>query len=221
MFRETFFNFELNHTAFEVDDLHSFIKHIKILMPLINQLQNITFFVKDTDARYVIANQNLVYRSQKKDTSELIGKKAEEIFGELGKMFTAQDLHVMQNNPLIDHLELHHYQSGIPGWCMATKFPLVDKDNVIVGMAGLAIDLQEDKENRPKLNSKLSRVEQYISQNFQNNITSEELANIADLSISQLNRQFRNILQMTPLQLIHKKRFDLAISLLSEDISIT
>jgi AraC-like DNA-binding protein len=67
----------------------------------------------------------------------------------------------------------------------------------------------------------LSKVEQYISQNFQENMTIEDLAHIANLSKSQLNRQFKNIFQMTPLQLIHKKRFDLAISLLSQDISIT
>lgn len=221
MLTGTGFNFEMNNTFFEVDDLSAFLKHIELVMPLINQLQNITFFVKDTNANYVIANQNLVYRSQKSCVSELIGRKAEDIFGSVGKAFTDQDLAVMKNKPLVNHLELHHYNSGLLGWCMATKIPLIKTSGGIVGMVGMAIDLQDEKENRPKINSKLSKVEQYISQNFQNNIIIDDLADIANLSKSQLNRQFRNIFQMTPLQLIHKKRFDLAISLLSSDTSIT
>lgn len=221
MLSEAGFDFELSNAAFEVDDLQGFLKHIRLVMPLINQLQNITFFVKDTEGNYVIANQNLVYRSQKKDVSELIGQKAEEVFGLVGAAFTNQDLEVMTNKPLINHLELHHYKSGLLGWCMATKIPLIDPMGIVVGMVGMAIDLQDEKENRPKINSKLSKVEQYISQNFQENMTIEDLAHIANLSKSQLNRQFKNIFQMTPLQLIHKKRFDLAISLLSQDISIT
>ena len=218
---EAGFDFELNNTAFEVEDLQAFLKHIKLVMPLINQLQNITFFVKDLDGSYVIANQNLVYRSQKSDVSELIGQKAEQVFGSVGEAFTHQDLEVMMKKPLINHLELHHYKSGLLGWCMATKIPLVNSKGSVVGMVGMAIDLQDEKENRPKINSKLSKVEQYISQNFQNSITLEELSSIAMLSKSQLNRQFRNIFHMPPLQLIHKKRFDLAINLLSKDISIT
>lgn len=221
MLSEAGFDFELSNAVFEVDDLQGFLKNIKLVMPLINQLQNITFFVKDTEGNYVIANQNLVYRSQKRNVSELIGQKAEEVFGAVGEAFTNQDLEVMTNKPLINHLELHHYKSGLLGWCMATKIPLITSNGIVVGMVGMAIDLQDEKENRPKINSKLSKVEQYISQYFQNNITIEDLAHIANLSKSQLNRQFKNIFQMTPLQLIHKKRFDLAIFLLSQDISIT
>ena len=88
MLSEAGFDFELSNTAFEVDDLQGFLKHIILVMPLINQLQNMTFFVKDTEGNYVIANQNLVYRSQKKDVSELIGQKAEEVFGAVGAAFT-------------------------------------------------------------------------------------------------------------------------------------
>ena len=35
---EAGFDFELNNTAFEVEDLQAFLKHIKLVMPLINQL---------------------------------------------------------------------------------------------------------------------------------------------------------------------------------------
>ena len=91
----------------------------------------------------------------------------------------------------------------------------------VLGMAGMAVDLQEDRLNRPNINSKLSKVEQYISEKFDTPIQIAELANIAGLSVSQLNRQFQNIFHLTPSQLIQKKRLDCAIELLAQDISVT
>ncbi|MBP6346568.1 MAG: helix-turn-helix domain-containing protein [Neisseriaceae bacterium] len=219
---DNLFDFQLHHDYYEVDDLTTFLKHVRLLMPLINQLENITFFIKDTQAKYLLANNNLIERAHQTELSALIGKTAEEIFGdELGSAFTQQDLDVMNNQPLISHLELHLYQSGFPGWCMATKIPLLNSSQQVIGMIGIAIDLQEPKENRPKLNSKLSLVAQYISQNLNQPIAIDELAHIADLSVSQLNRQFKHIFHMSPMQLVNKKRFELAITLLANHHSIT
>ena len=215
---EQFLNVE-HENAHPIQDLASFVQSIRVLMPLMNGLPNITFFIKNLQAEYVLANQNLVVRSGLQTVGDLLGKTAAEVFSsDIGMGFTAQDLQVMCGHPLSNHLELHLYQSGLLGWCMATKIPLKNPQGQVLGMA---VDLQEDKFNRPNINSKLSKVEQCISQKFDTAIKVSELAKVAGLSISQLNRQFINIFHLTPLQLIQKKRLDYAIELLAQDLSVT
>ena len=212
---------EGQHTQ-PIDDLASFLQGVRVLMPLINGLPNITFFIKDLQARYVLANHNLVVRSGLQHASELLDKTAAEVFaGDIGTAFTQQDYHVMRKHALHNHLELHLYQSGLLGWCMATKLPLLNSAGEVLGMVGMAVDLQDDKVNRPNINSKLSKVEQYVSQKFDTPICIRDLAAIAGLSVSQLNRQFKNIFHLTPQQLIQKKRLDYAIELLAQDLSVT
>lgn len=192
-------------------------------MPLINSLSNITFFVKNVNAEYELVNTPFADRCNIRNTYEIIGKRSEEIFSEeLGLGYTEQDFSVMHHRRRIaNRLELHSYKAGILGWCMTTKVPIFNYNSEVVGIAGISIDLQEDKLIRPDLNSKLKKVIAYIDQHFQHTIMIQELAKISNLSISQLDRQFKAIFEMTPLQFIQKKRLEHAIDLLAQDISIT
>lgn len=206
-----------------VENLAQFIGTINLVMPLINSLSNITFFIKNINAEYQLVNDPFVDRCNVKSLNEVIGKRSEEIFmPELGLSYTEQDFSVMNHRRRISNrLELHSYKAGIVGWCMTTKVPIFNQASDVVGVAGISIDLQEDKLIKQELNSKLQNVISYIDRNFQQNIMVQDLAKIAKLSISQLDRQFKAIFQITPLQFIQKKRLEYAIHLLSQDISIT
>ena len=100
--------------AHPIHDLSSFVQGVQVLMPLINGLPNITFFIKDLQARYVLANVNLAVRSGLNCVDDLLGKTAAEVFSsEIGMAFIQQDQLVMCGQPLSQHLELHLYQSGL------------------------------------------------------------------------------------------------------------
>ena len=60
--------------AHPIHDLSSFVQGVQVLMPLINGLPNITFFIKDLQARYVLANVNLAVRSGLNCVDDLLGK---------------------------------------------------------------------------------------------------------------------------------------------------
>lgn len=209
--------------AFEVASLNAFLSHLGLIMPLINALPNVTFFVKNTEARYQLANEHLAKRCKVAHLKNIIGKRAEDVFHyDLGLGYTEQDHGVMQHKKrIMNQLELHSYQSGVLGWCLTTKVPIIDQQQNVVGVAGISVDLQDEKLIRPNINAKLSRVEKYISQKFDTAIKVQALAELAELSISQLDRQFKSIFQMTPQQLIQKKRLEYAIELLAQDLSIT
>lgn len=206
-----------------VADLNEFIHNIKLIMPLINSLSNITFFIKNTHAEYLLVNDCFLERSGFQHFSDIIGKTSEEVFQcQFGAAYKDQDLDVIKSEQhIFNRLELHNYNSGLMGWCMTSKIPIFDAGTNIVGLVGISVDLQEDKVVRTELNVRLNRVLDYVNQHFHTTISTEALAEIAHLSVSQLNRQFREIFMMTPLQLIQKKRFEHAVHLLSKDISIT
>lgn len=209
--------------AFQVERLDTFLAHLGLIMPLINALPNMTFFVKNTEARYQLVNEHFTKRCNGGQLKNILGKRAEDVFHEhLGLGYTEQDLSVMsQQRRITNQLELHSYKSGLLGWCLTTKVPITNQQHEVIGVAGISVDVQDEKLIRPNINGKLSRVEQYISQKFDTPIKVQNLAQLAELSISQLDRQFKSIFQMTPQQFIQKKRLEHAIELLKQDLSIT
>ncbi len=209
--------------SFKVNNMRGFLQNMSIIMPLINALPNATFFVKNSTASYQLANDALVKRCRLNRVDELIGKRAEQVFNaDIGMGYTQQDCDVIKSKRRIDNqLELHFYKSGALGWCLTTKIPIVDNQDVVLGIVGISIDLQDDKLIRPKLNDKLGKVEKYISLRFHESIKICDMADMIGMSISQLDRQFKSIFHMTPQQYVQKKRLEHAIYLLATDVSIT
>lgn len=208
---------------FPVDNIDILLNYLGLVMPLINTLPNVTFFVKDCNAKYLLANENLAKRCKMATLNEVIGQRAEDIFhGNLGDSYSSQDYLVMQRKiSVINKLELHLYKAGLLGWCITTKVPIFNTHNHVIGVAGISVNLQDEKSVSTKLNKQLSRVEKFISDNFDMPLKITELADISGLSLSQLNRQFKAIFNITPQQYIQKKRLEHAIELLEEDYSIT
>lgn len=65
---------------FPVDNINNLLNHLGLVMPLINTLPNVTFFVKDRNAKYLLANDNLAKRCKVDQRNGVIGKTAEDIF---------------------------------------------------------------------------------------------------------------------------------------------
>lgn len=223
MFIENFLEQYKGGDVLLVSNLQEFTRNIKLIMPLINSLSNITFFIKNRKTEYLLVNHCFLERSGFTDFSDIIGKTSDEVFQcQYGSSYKDQDLSVIESQRhIFNRLELHNYNNGLMGWCMTSKIPVFDTSLGIVGLVGISVDLQEDRVVRTDLNVRLNRVLDYVNDHFNGAISTEKLASIAQLSVSQLNRQFRDIFMMTPLQFIQKKRFEHAVHLLSKDISIT
>src|SRR5690625_733165 len=95
-------------SEFFVNDLNVFSNNIRLVIPLINALNNFTFFIKDVEAKYVLVNRNLIVRCGLKDEREIIGKKSDEVYAEnLGAGYSEQDFEVMRKKRrIVDQLEL-------------------------------------------------------------------------------------------------------------------
>jgi AraC-like DNA-binding protein len=202
--------------------LSGMVAHFALLEPVFDAMPDIVFFVKDTEARYVLANRTLASRCGFRNKRDLLGKTAEQVFpARFGRIYTAQDKAVVaQGSKLIDQLELHLYPGREPGWCLTCKLPLRDAHGRILGVAGISRDLQAAEGRHPAYH-RLATVARHIQDNYSQPLELPRLARLANMSIAQIERYFHKIFHLTPRQMLLKTRLDAASALLAGDASIT
>lgn len=202
--------------------LPQIVAHFSLLEPVFDAMPDVVFFVKDTAARYVLANRTLAARCGFKDKRALLGKTAEQVFpARFGRIYTAQDKAVVaHDSKLIDQLELHLYPGRQPGWCLTCKLPLHDAQGKVIGVAGTSRDLQAPEGSHPAYH-RLATVAQYIQENYAQPLQLSHLAKLANMSVAQIERYFHKIFHLTPRQVLLKARLDAASALLAGDASIT
>ncbi|PVZ12304.1 MULTISPECIES: AraC family transcriptional regulator [unclassified Pseudomonas] len=204
------------------ESLQQFTAYMAALLPLLDAIPTAVFFVKDTQARYVLANRTLVERCGLKSLAPLLGKTSAQVFpARFGPGYTQQDRRVLERGEVLeDQLELHLYGSREPGWCLTHKRPLLDRDGRIMGLAGTSVDLQAAAASHPAY-QRLAAVDDYIRKHFQRPVTLKELTALAGLSVAQLERYCKRVFHLTPRQMIHKVRLEHAHRLLCTALPIT
>lgn len=183
------------------------------LEPLFDVLPDVVFFVKDAGGRYTHANQTLVRRLGLKQRSDVIGKSVTELFPQtMGGSYAAQDKRVLAGEIIENQLEVHIFANRVPGWCLTCKRPLLVRGKVC-GVIGISRDLGLPDGRHP-IYDRLKRVLSYMQENYAEGIRVQALAELAELSIAQLERHFRRVFQLTPQQVLTKLRIEAAMRLL-------
>jgi AraC-like DNA-binding protein len=184
---------------------------------LFDHLPDIVFFIKDLQGRYVCVNHTLVERCGKQEKSELLGMRPSDVLGEtLGRGYEEQDRGVLETGQqLIGQLELHLYRSRDVGWCVTTKMPLFDQDRSVTGLVGVSRDL-----GLPDITTEdfahIAEAIRYAEQNLSKRPTNKKLADIAGMSVYQLDRRMRRVFGLTTGQWVLKSRISHASAILIE-----
>ncbi|WP_274572302.1 AraC family transcriptional regulator [Neisseria leonii] len=209
--------------AYRPADLDELLRSLHLFAPVLRVLPSTVFFVKNTRAEYVYANDTLLHRLQLPDMAALTGKTSEDLFrSEWGRRYTQQDREVLSGGRTISgKLELHTYTSGGLGWCITHKMPVYNPQGGIIAMFGVSVDVDGNDGNRPELNRKIALIETYIAEHFGQNIKMQDLERISRLSTAQIERYFKKIFRITPSQYIQKVRMEAAVALLETDLSVT
>nr|WP_239538337.1 AraC family transcriptional regulator [Dyella mobilis] len=187
--------------------------------PLFDVLPDVVFFVKDAAGRYTHANLTLVRRLGLKQRSDVIGKDVTELFpGTMGGSYAAQDKRVLAGEIIENQLEVHIFANRAPGWCLTCKRPLRSRGRIL-GVIGISRDLGLPDGKHPTYD-RLKRVFAYMHENYAEGVRVQALAELAQLSIAQLERHFRRVFQLTPQQVLTKLRIEAAMRLLHTDDSV-
>ena len=184
---------------------------------LFDSLTDAVCFLKNSRCEYVVVNQTLVERCGRRAKSELIGKRADEVFPPpLGESYFIQDEQVLKRGePILNQLELHSYPTGGRGWCLTNKFPLRRRDGRVVGLYGISKDIQSPNERSDDY-AKVAEAVRRIQTKYDQPLRVKDLAHKAGLSAYQFEQRIRKIFQLTAGQLIQKTRMEAAVQRLRE-----
>jgi PAS domain S-box-containing protein len=188
------------------------------LESLFDALNEVAFFVKDREGRYLSVNNTLVRRCGLRSKTEIIGKTALEVHPKpLAQTYMEQDRQVIdRGTALSKHLELHLYPTRNRGWCLTHKIPLRDDAGAIIGLAGTSQDLGLADEQHP-VYRKIAGIAQHIRDNYHGTVCMEELAQQAGLSLSRVERLFQRVFHYSPRQLLLQSRLAAAMSMIEAD----
>lgn len=183
---------------------------VQQVLKIFEILPDIIFWIKDEKSRFVYANQLFIEHLGCKSIEQVLGKSDMDFSApHIANQFIVDDKRVMNGEFVTERLELNMDKSGTMAWFSTTKRPLFDDENVIIGTYGFTRHLQKTVKSLSAF-EQLKAPVKYIHQHFHLNISIEELADSAHLSVSALERRFQKYLAKTPKQFIREIRLEYA-----------
>ncbi|NRR32764.1 AraC family transcriptional regulator [Oxalobacteraceae bacterium] len=189
---------------------------------LFDALNDVAFFVKDRDGRYLAVNHTLVRRCGLRSKLDIVGKTVLEVHPRhLAQAYMAQDQQVIDGGGSIKkHLELHLYPNRRHGWCLTHKTPLRDDAGAIVGLVGTSHDLGLADEHHP-VYRKIASIAQHIRDHYRQPLCLNQLALDAGLPLARVERLFQRVFHYSPRQLLLQSRLNGALELIASDRSLS
>jgi len=185
----------------------------QIAPALFQALPDVIFWMKDDEGRFVYVNQAFCLEIAVADASEVVGLMDKDIFPcELAEVFRRGDVEVLQSSqPIWNKSELVPNRLGVVEWRSTSKIPLQGIDGSWVGTAGISrkMGLVEGMP-MPSPHHKLSVIVAAIYEHIGTETGIKELAQAASISISTLERLFKEHMNTTPRQFIMQVKMSAA-----------
>ncbi|KJY88007.1 MULTISPECIES: AraC family transcriptional regulator [Pseudoalteromonas] len=186
------------------------------LIAAFDLIPDILFWVKDTKSRIVHANQHFVEHQGYKTLDQILLKTDFDFSPQhLAFQYVNDDKRVMEGFIVTDRLELNQTANGELAWFSTSKKVLLDDENAIMGTYGVTRHLAKTSKALSHVRAIEAPVE-FIRAHYHRHICIEELAELAHLSVSALERRFKKHLAKTPNQFINEVRLENARKLLVE-----
>jgi AraC-like DNA-binding protein len=182
---------------------------------LLESLPRTPFFVKDQALRYVRANSAMLDLCGVATRGDLIGKTERELFPEpVRARNEALDRQVMRTmKPLKDRLDLCVPTQAPPVWLLSGRWPVIDANGEVVGVAGIARILEAER--RQPAYERLRVALDYLHANFAAPFDIAEMARRAGVSSCQLKRDFACVFGVPPRRYLTKIRLEAALDRLA------
>lgn len=198
------------------DEMKKRLRPEQVLELLFDRVPDVAFFIKDDQYRFVTGNPALLRLVGAATLDEVIGKTDTAFTADfLAEVFRADDRLVLEDGePILDRVELVPTPDTLE-WRCTTKIPLYDHDGQIIGLAGMTREIRDSDDayrNHPGMHG----IVDYIQAHYREGITKADMARVADISISTLERLFRKTFGITPGQYVRKIRLNAACQLIRE-----
>lgn len=169
------------------------------MLRLFDAIPDVFLFVKDRQSRFVGGNAAWLAMHGCRTFAEITGKTDGDFHPPaLAAQYVAEDRQVMQSaRPLRDQSWLVTDSAGRPRWYLCTKIPLLDSRGKVAGLAGILRPFDQTG-NAPEEYRRLTPALEHVITQYGRPIACADLARRAGLSVSQLQREFRRLFNITP-----------------------
>ena len=202
---------------------------ILALAPLFDVVPDVFLYVKNRESRFVHCNAHWLKIRGFRTVQRVLGLSDFDLHPvHLAEQYVSEDNRVMSTGqPVVRQVWLVPSESasatgGRLDWYESSKFPLYDTtgpDRRVIGLAGVMWNLE--RADLPQPSHQLRDVVAAVVRHPGESHAVPELAAAAGLSVSQLERTFRRMFQMTPRQYVQRVRVNAAAeALLHTDDSI-
>jgi AraC-like DNA-binding protein len=176
-----------------------------------DHLKQVSFFAKDAQGRFTMANRTFVGLLRCKCLEDVLGRTDYDFFpAHIAAKYREDDGKVIRSGlPLLHEIEMVPKDDLTVDWHEANKFPIRNSDGVVMGIAGISVKLSplHLPLNFPP---NLARVLDHVGRNFGSKITVSELAAVAGMSERSLERHFVKTFGTTPLRYLKRVRLNAA-----------
>jgi AraC-like DNA-binding protein len=181
------------------------------LFRLFDFLPRVYLFVKDAESRFVRVNEAMLQLKALQSQEEIVGKTDFDFHPPLlAAQYVEEDRRVMKSGqPLRDQVWLVMGADRMPRWYLSSKLPLHGPRRKVVGLAGV-LRPYDGTGPSPGDYHRLTPVMEHVLAHHGTTITVSELARIAHLSVSQLQREFIRLFGMSPMDYLIRVRLLIA-----------
>ncbi len=186
------------------------------LTPLFDYLPEVYAYVKDRRSRFMKVNEPLWRLRGFKAEDEMIGLSDLNIHAKhLADQYIAEDRRVMRSRlPLPNQIWLVPGKGDELKWFISSKIPLFDTRRRIIGIAGVMRNL-EKAESLIRPYREMDEAITHVLNHYDEPIEVARLADLSHLSVSQFDRRFKRLYQMTPTQYVVRVRINAACQALT------
>lgn len=186
------------------------------VLGLFDWLPDAHLYLKNGEGEFMMVNLASARRNGFEDPDEMIGKTDFDIHPpQMASAYREEDRRVMEGGePIPEQIWLVYDYLGAQRWFVSTKIPLLGHAGVVVGLAGVMRPLESAGQLKESYEG-LAPVVEYVLENFAEPISAVELAALVDLSVSQLNRRFRKLFGIAPMQFVLRSRVNAARTILT------
>ncbi len=178
-------------------------------------LDDVSFWVKDLEGRFVWVNLTLAEQAQAARDSIIGTLDSDWFFNELASVYMNDDASLLKDQkPILNKPELVMSADGEVIWNATSKFPYYDPAGHLSGSYGMSRPIEAVGE-LPAEYSDLSRIVSNAREQIAKGVTVHALAKEAHMSLSTLERTVRRHLRITPQELLQRIRMNRARHLLT------
>ncbi len=185
---------------------------IRVIDDLLTDVPHVMFCVKNVEGRYLAVNQAFADRAGMASPADVIGLRASDLFpGDLAASYELQDTQILDTGqPLRNELELILRPDGSVGWYVTSK-TLLGAPGAPTAIASVSVDLRAPFDATGATAGVAAAVA-FARLHFTEQISVTDLADEAELTVTQLERAIKRALGLSAKQLMLRLRLEEAIT---------